>query len=141
GGGGGGGRGGAGRAPGWAAPRDGPVDPVGAVAGTAGHGADELAARFKAEGDDYNSIMTQALADRLAEALAELLHERARQDWGFGRHENLTKQQLIAEEYRGIRPAAGYPSCPDHTEKGTLWKLLSPGEAADMHPTEPYAGE
>jgi 5-methyltetrahydrofolate--homocysteine methyltransferase len=68
-----------------------------------------------------------------------LLHERARQDWGYGRHENLTKEQLIAEEYRGIRPAAGYPSCPDHTEKGTLWKLLGADKAADMHLTESFA--
>jgi 5-methyltetrahydrofolate--homocysteine methyltransferase len=115
------------------------ADYLGAFAVTAGAGAGELVARFKADHDDYNAIMAEALADRLAEAFAELLHERARQDWGYGRDERLTKEQLIAEEYRGIRPAAGYPSCPDHTEKGTLWKLLDVAEAADIHLTESFA--
>ncbi len=115
------------------------ADYLGAFAVTAGLGADTLVARFKADHDDYNAIMAEALADRLAEAFAELLHERARQDWGYGRHENLTKEQLIVEAYRGIRPAAGYPSCPDHTEKGTLWKLLDAEEAADIHLTESFA--
>ncbi len=82
--------------------------------------------------------MTKALADRLAEAFAELLHERARRDWGYGRDEHLTKDQLIAEEYRGIRPAAGYPSCPDHTEKAKLWTLLNADDAG-IHLTESFA--
>jgi 5-methyltetrahydrofolate--homocysteine methyltransferase len=85
---------------------------------------DELAAQFKAGHDDYNAILTEALADRLAEAFAEYLHRRVRAEWGYGKNENLTVEQLIDEQYRGIRPAAGYPACPDHTEKQTLWKLL-----------------
>jgi len=121
------------------APLDsGRTDYVGAFAVTAGLGAEELAARFEAEHDPYNAIMTKALADRLAEAFAELLHERARRDWGYGRDEHLTKEQLIAEEYRGIRPAAGYPSCPDHTEKAKLWTLLNAGEVG-IHLTESFA--
>ena len=83
--------------------------------------------------------MAKALADRLAEAFAELLHERARREWGYGRIEKLSKDDLIAEKYRGIRPAAGYPSCPDHTEKGTLWRLLDVEEAAQIALTENYA--
>src|SRR5439155_26993548 len=82
---------------------------------------------------------TKALADRLAEALAELLHERARRDWGYGRDEHFSKEALIEEKYRGIRPAAGYPACPDHTEKGTLWKLLGVEEATGIRLTESYA--
>jgi len=121
------------------APLDsGRVDYLGAFAVTAGIGAEELAARFEAEQDPYNAIMTKALADRLAEAFAELLHERARRDWGYGRDEHLTKEQLIAEEYRGIRPAAGYPSCPDHTEKAKLWTLLQADEVG-IHLTESFA--
>ena len=106
---------------------------------TAGAGTDELVKRFEAEHDDYNSIMAKALADRLAEAFAELLHERARRDWGYGRGERLSQQDLIEEKYRGIRPAPGYPSCPDHTEKGTLWKLLGVEEATGIRLTESYA--
>src|SRR5262245_19753864 len=83
--------------------------------------------------------MTQALADRLAEAFAELLHERARRDWGYGRGERLSKEDLIAEKYRGIRPAAGYPSCPDHTLKRPLWRLLGAEEAAGIRLTETCA--
>ncbi len=113
-------------------------DYLGAFAVTAGIGAEELAARFEAEHDPYHAIMTKALADRLAEAFAELLHERARRDWGYGRDEHLTKDQLIAEEYRGIRPAAGYPSCPDHTEKAKLWTLLNADDAG-IHLTESFA--
>jgi 5-methyltetrahydrofolate--homocysteine methyltransferase len=121
------------------APLDsGRADYVGAFAVTAGLGAEELAARFEAEQDPYNAIMTKALADRLAEAFAELLHERARRDWGYGRDEHLTKERLIAEEYRGIRPAAGYPSCPDHTEKAKLWTLLNADEVG-IHLTESFA--
>ena len=83
--------------------------------------------------------MTKALADRLAEAFAELLHERARRDWGYGQDEQLTKDELIEEKYRGIRPAAGYPSCPDHTEKATLWTLLDVEAATGIRLTESYA--
>ena len=103
---------------------------------TAGVGADELVTKFKAEHDDYNAIMVEALADRLAEAFAELLHERARRDWGYGADERLSKDDLIEEKYRGIRPAAGYPSCPDHTEKATLWKLLDVEAATGITLTE-----
>jgi 5-methyltetrahydrofolate--homocysteine methyltransferase len=115
------------------------LDYLGAFAVTAGVGCAELVQRFKAEHDDYNAIMAEALADRLAEAFAELLHERARRDWGYGLGEALTKEDLIAEKYVGIRPAAGYPSCPDHTEKATLWRLLGTEEAADIRLTESYA--
>ena len=115
------------------------ADYLGAFAVTAGVGAEELAAKFEADHDDYNGIMTKALADRLAEAFAELLHERARRDWGHGRDEHLTKDDLIQEKYRGIRPAAGYPSCPDHTEKATLWRLLDAEEQAGIRLTESYA--
>src|SRR5262245_47118839 len=83
--------------------------------------------------------MTQALADRLAEAFAEMLHERARRDWGYGRGERLSREDLIAEKYRGIRPAAGYPACPDHTEKQTLWSLLGVEEATGIRLTESFA--
>jgi 5-methyltetrahydrofolate--homocysteine methyltransferase len=115
------------------------ADYVGAFAVTAGLGAEELAAAYAAEHDDYNKIMTQALADRLAEAFAELLHERARRDWGYGLNERLNKEDLIEEKYRGIRPAAGYPSCPDHTEKAVLWQLLGAESAAGIRLTESYA--
>jgi 5-methyltetrahydrofolate--homocysteine methyltransferase len=113
-------------------------DYLGAFAVTAGLGAEELAARYEADHDDYNAIMVKALADRLAEAFAELLHERARRDWGYGKDEHLSKDDLIAEKYRGIRPAAGYPSSPDHTEKAALWSLLG-ADAAGIHLTESYA--
>jgi 5-methyltetrahydrofolate--homocysteine methyltransferase len=83
--------------------------------------------------------MAKALADRLAEAFAELLHERARRDWGYGKEEHLSAEDLIEEKYRGIRPAPGYPACPDHTEKATLWKLLEVEEATGMQLTESYA--
>ena len=99
-------------------------DHLGAFAVTAGFGVEDLCRNFERDHDDYNSIMTKALADRLAEAFAEYLHQRAREEWGFGKTENLTHDDLIRERYRGIRPAAGYPACPDHTEKWLLWKLL-----------------
>ncbi|MFI5308743.1 MAG: methionine synthase, partial [Polyangiales bacterium] len=99
-------------------------DYVGAFAVTAGLGAEALAKRFESEHDDYSAIMVKALADRLAEAFAELLHERARKDWGYGKDERLGNDDLIAERYRGIRPAFGYPACPDHTPKRTLFALL-----------------
>jgi 5-methyltetrahydrofolate--homocysteine methyltransferase len=122
------------------APREsGREDYVGAFAVTAGIGCDELAASFHARHDDYNSIMAKALADRLAEAFAELLHEQARRDWGYGRDEKLTNEELIAEKYRGIRPAPGYPACPDHTEKRTIFQLLSAEENAGIHLTESMA--
>jgi 5-methyltetrahydrofolate--homocysteine methyltransferase len=122
------------------APRStGLADYLGAFAVTAGIGTEELVREFEAEHDDYNAIMTKALADRLAEAFAELLHERARQDWGYGKDERLSKADLIEEKYRGIRPAAGYPACPDHTEKGALWKLLDVEEAVGIRLTENYA--
>ncbi|MBV8225478.1 MAG: cobalamin-dependent protein, partial [Verrucomicrobia bacterium] len=122
------------------APRgSGRPDYLGGFAVTAGHGADELARQFEAEHDDYNSIMTKALADRLAEAFAELLHERARADWGYGKEEHLNKEDLIREAYRGIRPAAGYPACPDHTEKGILFDLLRAEQNAGIRLTETFA--
>jgi 5-methyltetrahydrofolate--homocysteine methyltransferase len=114
-------------------------DFLGAFAVTTGHGLDEVVKRFKAEHDDYNAIMAEALADRLAEAFAEFLHKRARTQWGFGKTEYLTNEQLIDEQYRGIRPAAGYPACPDHTEKRTLWELLNVERNAGMKLTESCA--
>jgi 5-methyltetrahydrofolate--homocysteine methyltransferase len=103
-------------------------DSIGAFAVTAGIGAAELADRYEREGDDYHAIMTKALADRLAEAFAEYLHQRARRDWGYGADEDLDNQALIAEKYRGIRPAFGYPACPDHSEKLRLFELLGAQE-------------
>jgi len=114
-------------------------DYIGAFAVTAGLGVDALAREFKAQNDDYNAIMTEALADRLAEAFAEYLHKRVRVEWGFGKNENLTTEQLIEEEYRGIRPAAGYPACPDHTEKSTLWNLLDAEKSTGIKLTESFA--
>jgi 5-methyltetrahydrofolate--homocysteine methyltransferase len=115
------------------------ADHLGAFAVSAGFGADELVARFEADLDTYNAILVKALADRLAEAFAEYLHERARRDWGFGRGERLSKEDLIDEKYRGIRPAAGYPSCPDHTEKRTLWRLLDVEARTGIRLTESFA--
>ena len=103
------------------------------------HGGDEVARRYEKELDDYSAIMAKALADRLAEAFAEYLHEQARIAWGFGAGEGLTREQLILEQYRGIRPAAGYPACPDHTEKATLFKLLEAEDRAGVRLTESYA--
>jgi 5-methyltetrahydrofolate--homocysteine methyltransferase len=99
-------------------------DHLGAFAVTTGIGLDALVAKFKADHDDYNAIMAEAVADRLAEAFAECLHARARKEWGYGRDERLSSDELIEEKYRGIRPAPGYPACPDHTGKRTLWRLL-----------------
>jgi 5-methyltetrahydrofolate--homocysteine methyltransferase len=103
------------------------------------HGADALAEKFKAAHDDYNAIMTKALADRLAEAFAEYLHKQARSAWGFGRDEKLSNADLIHEKYRGIRPAPGYPACPDHVQKRTLFDLLSAEAKIDIKLTESYA--
>src|SRR5690606_4055719 len=107
------------------APRSsGAPDYVGAFAVTAGLGAEQLAKKLEAEGNDYDAIMVKALADRLAEAFAEYLHAQARRDWGYGAEEKLTDDELIGEASRGIRPAFGYPACPDHTEKRELFRLL-----------------
>ncbi|MEI6782570.1 MAG: methionine synthase, partial [Verrucomicrobiota bacterium] len=114
-------------------------DYLGAFAVTAGFGVEELCRKFERDHDDYNSIMTKALADRLAEAFAEHLHQRARQEWGYGAAENLTPEDLIREKYRGIRPAAGYPACPDHTEKWMLWKLLDAEKNTGIKLTESCA--
>ena len=103
------------------------------------HGADELAEEFKQQHDDYSAIMTKALADRLVEAFAESLHQQTRIAWGFGRDEQLSHADLIREKYRGIRPAAGYPACPDHAEKGTLFELLDAGHNAGIKLTESFA--
>jgi 5-methyltetrahydrofolate--homocysteine methyltransferase len=112
-------------------------DYIGGFAVTAGIGVDELVAHFQKDHDDYNSIMTKALADRLAEALAEKLHRDVRAEW-YAKDEQLTHDELIAEKYRGIRPAPGYPACPDHTEKGTLFELLG-AEKLGIHLTESFA--
>jgi 5-methyltetrahydrofolate--homocysteine methyltransferase len=122
------------------APRDsGRLDYVGGFAVTAGHGVDAFAADFRAAHDDYSAIMAQALGDRLAEALAELMHKRARDFCGYGRTENLTIEQTIREKYRGIRPAPGYPACPDHTEKRPLFDLLGAEAATGITLTESFA--
>ena len=116
------------------APKDsGKVDYIGAFAVTAGIGIEPHLERFKAAHDDYNDILLKSLADRLAEASAEALHLRVRRElWGYAPEERLTNEQLIAESYRGIRPAPGYPACPDHTEKGTLWQMLDVERAIDL---------
>jgi 5-methyltetrahydrofolate--homocysteine methyltransferase len=115
------------------------ADYLGAFAVTAGAGIETLVSAFKADHDDYGAIMVEALADRLAEAFAECLHQRARRDWGYGRDERLSADDLIAEKYRGIRPAAGYPACPDHSEKATLWTLLDAEKASGIRLTESFA--
>jgi 5-methyltetrahydrofolate--homocysteine methyltransferase len=114
-------------------------DYLGGFAVTAGIGADEVAAKFKADHDDYSAIMLKALADRLAEAFAEYAHKLAREAWGFGRNENLAAEDLFRERYRGIRPAAGYPACPDHAEKRTLFDLLAAEKNCDIKLTESFA--
>ena len=123
------------------APKDSGVDDyIGAFAVTAGIGIDDHVARFEEDHDDYNSIMLKALADRLAEALAERMHERVRKEfWGFKSDEQLDNESLIDEKYQGIRPAPGYPACPDHTEKGLLWELLDVEQRIGMTITESYA--
>ncbi|TCD10811.1 methionine synthase [Pedobacter frigidisoli] len=115
-------------------------DYFGGFAVTTGIGVDELVAEFEANYDDYNSIMVKALADRLAEAFAERMHERVRKEyWGYAKEENLSNQELIKEEYAGIRPAPGYPACPEHTEKGTLFQLLDAENEIGLRLTESYA--
>jgi 5-methyltetrahydrofolate--homocysteine methyltransferase len=115
------------------------ADYVGAFAVTSGHGLESVVKRFRADLDDYNAILAEALADRLAEACAEYLHKAARDAWGYGREEALSTDDLIRERYRGIRPAPGYPACPDHTEKGTIWQLLDAERNAGMKLTESFA--
>ena len=114
-------------------------DHIGGFVVTTGIGAEKLSAEFKAELDDEKSIIVQAVADRLAEAFAELLHETARKDWGFGAGEGLSKTDMIEEKYRGIRPAAGYPACPDHTEKQMLFELLDAEKNTSVQLTSSYA--
>jgi 5-methyltetrahydrofolate--homocysteine methyltransferase len=115
-------------------------DYIGGFAVTAGIDIDQHVRRFEAEKDDYSSILLKALADRLAEALAEYMHETVRKvHWGYDRKESLSNDQLIAEEYRGIRPAPGYPACPDHTEKGKLWELLNVENSIGLELTDSYA--
>jgi 5-methyltetrahydrofolate--homocysteine methyltransferase len=122
------------------APREtGLQDYIGAFAVTSGIGLKELCDEFRAANDDYNAIMVEAIADRLAEAFAECLHKRVRDEWGYGREEGLSNADLIQEKYRGIRPAAGYPACPDHTEKGPLWSLLDVQANTGMLITESFA--
>ena len=114
-------------------------DYIGAFAVTAGFGCDELAKELEVAGDDYRSIMIKALADRFAEAFAEALHAKVRREWGYGANESLNNEQLIDERYQGIRPAFGYPSCPDHLPKGDLWKLLDVENNIGMTLTSSYA--
>lgn len=115
-------------------------DYFGGFALTTGIGCDELVAEFEASYDDYNSIMAKALADRLAEAFAERMHELVRKEyWGYAKGEKLSNEDLIKEEYEGIRPAPGYPACPEHTEKGTLFELLDAENKIGLHLTESYA--
>jgi 5-methyltetrahydrofolate--homocysteine methyltransferase len=123
------------------APKDsGAADYVGAFAVTAGLGIEKKLAEFAAQHDDYNAILLKALADRLAEAFAEHLHQRVRREfWGYAAEETLSNEEMVAEKYRGIRPAAGYPACPDHTEKGPLFALLEAEKNAGMALTESFA--
>jgi 5-methyltetrahydrofolate--homocysteine methyltransferase len=122
------------------APRDsGRIDYLGGFAVTAGHGVEEFAAAFRAKQDDFNAILAQALGDRLAEALAELMHKKAREFSGYGKTENLEMKDIIREKYRGIRPAPGYPACPDHTEKPPLFDLLNATELTGIKLTESNA--
>jgi 5-methyltetrahydrofolate--homocysteine methyltransferase len=122
------------------APKDsGRIDYIGGFAVTAGHGVDNFAQEFRAAHDDYNAIMSQALGDRLAEAMAEMFHKKAREACGFGKTENLSPADLIRERYRGIRPAPGYPACPDHMEKPILFDLLKAGDATGIILTESCA--
>jgi 5-methyltetrahydrofolate--homocysteine methyltransferase len=113
---------------------------MGAFCVTTGFGVDEWAAEFQKDLDDYNSIMVKALADRFAEAFAEYLHEKIRKEiWGYASDENISAEALIEEIYKGIRPAPGYPACPDHLEKPTIWKLLNVEAAIGVTLTESMA--
>src|SRR5690606_17814278 len=113
-------------------------DYIGAFAVTAGIGLDQVVAAYERQHDDYSAIIAKALADRLAEAFAEYLHQQARRDWGYGASERLSSEELIEEKYRGIRPAFGYPACPDHSEKPALFRLLD-AERIGITLTESYA--
>ena len=116
------------------------ADYIGAFAVTTGIGIEDRLAVFEADHDDYHAILLKALADRLAEAFAERMHERVRKEfWGYAPGENLSNEELVREEYRGIRPAPGYPACPDHTEKQTLWDLIDPAGNAGITITESFA--
>jgi len=115
------------------------TDSIGAFAVNTGIGVEELVAEFNRDHDDYNAIMTKALADRLAEAFAEYLHQHVREEWGFGSDEALSKEELISEKYRGIRPAFGYPACPDHTPKRRLFDLLNAEKETGLTLTESFA--
>jgi len=115
------------------------ADHIGAFAVSAGFGVENLCQKFEHDHDDYSSILTKALADRLAEAFAEYLHKRVREEWGYGKTENLNHEELISEKYRGIRPAAGYPACPDHAEKRILWELLAVEKNTGIKLTESCA--
>jgi len=123
------------------APRDnGPVDYIGAFAVTAGLGIEAKLEEYRAQNDDYGAIMLKAIADRLAEAFAEHLHQRVRTEfWGYASGESLSNAELVGEKYRGIRPAPGYPACPDHTEKGELFRLLDATRNADIQLTDTFA--
>lgn len=122
------------------APKSGPADYMGGFVVTAGHGIDEHVERYKAASDDYNEILLKALADRLAEAFAERMHERVRTEfWGFAADETLSNEDLIKERYQGIRPAPGYPACPDHSEKVELFRLLDASETTGVTLTNSYA--
>ncbi len=117
----------------------GKIDYIGGFAVTSGSKVDEYSKEFKNNNDDYTAIMIQALGDRIAEAMTEMIHKKVREIWGYGKKENLDNEELIDEKYRGIRPAPGYPSCPDHTEKGILWKLLDAEKHTGITLTESYA--
>lgn len=125
----------------YVAPKEsGKPDWIGAFAVTGGIGEEAIAKAYKAAHDDYNAILIQAVCDRLAEAFAEYLHEQVRKvHWGYAPDEALSNEELIRENYRGIRPAPGYPACPEHTEKGSIWELLDVEQAIGMQLTESYA--
>ena len=114
-------------------------DYIGGFVVTAGEEVERFSDTFKKNNDDYSAIMVQALGDRIAEAMAEMMHKRARENWGYGKEENLSPDDLIKEKYRGIRPAPGYPSCPDHTEKAQIWQLLDVKKNIGVELTENYA--
>lgn len=125
----------------YVAPKEsGKPDWIGAFAVTGGIGEEAIAKAYKADHDDYNAILIQAVCDRLAEAFAEYLHEQVRKvHWGYAPDEALSNEELIRENYQGIRPAPGYPACPEHTEKGSIWELLDVEQAIGMQLTESYA--
>tara|TARA_B100000809_G_scaffold84282_1_gene82702 strand:- start:630 stop:1355 length:726 start_codon:yes stop_codon:yes gene_type:complete len=123
------------------APKDSKIDDyIGCFCVSTGFGSDELSKQYEDKIDDYSSIMVKAIADRLAEACAEYLHKQVRLDkWGYSSNENLDNKELIKESYKGIRPAPGYPACPDHLEKNTIWKLLKVEESIGVKLTESFA--